>query len=340
MRIGPVVEITTSLPTLQIRNWNSNESVNQDNSHSWSEFLMELSNLWSILLRTTENVADPQEEEYVPTSSGVVVAKSKAKAQHQPRESTGGTTIPLSERLWIDIETSSKISIRTISGRKSFFFIDTIRRYSEKKMEQLNSAKKNSSSQSSFTMTELVWWSMENMFGCKRRIQTKMSVMLYQFWNNSLLPCSSRLEARSQRNWIYWLLCITSCAIHAQCMEETPRRDILGRYWFCDQRRISVLSNTIECHHSSRNTSSPLCLKSWKIEKWRGVAWKTTFVSSTTIEDLFETRSRLDQRKWSIGLIEHRPVGKLVQQVTWRNTLRWISQPTFSKPNPIGDRTG
>ena len=31
-----------------------------------------------------------------------------------------------------------------------------------------------------------------------------------------------------------------------------------GRYWSCDQRRIDILSNTIECNNSSRNTSSPL----------------------------------------------------------------------------------
>ena len=56
----------------------------------------------------TENLADSQEEEGVPTSSGVVAARSKAKAKPQPRESTGTTTIPLSERVWIDIEPSKQ----------------------------------------------------------------------------------------------------------------------------------------------------------------------------------------------------------------------------------------
>ena len=53
-------------------------------------------------MKTTQNLADPQEEEDVPTSSGVVAAKSKAKAKPQPRESTGATTI------WIDIEPSKQ----------------------------------------------------------------------------------------------------------------------------------------------------------------------------------------------------------------------------------------
>ena len=56
----------------------------------------------------TENLADSQEEESVPTSSSVVAARSKAKAKPQPRESTGTTTIPLRERKWIDIEPSKQ----------------------------------------------------------------------------------------------------------------------------------------------------------------------------------------------------------------------------------------
>ena len=38
----------------------------------------------------------------------MVAARSKAKAKPQPRESTGTTTIPLSERTWIDIEPSEQ----------------------------------------------------------------------------------------------------------------------------------------------------------------------------------------------------------------------------------------
>ena len=56
----------------------------------------------------TENIADPQEEEDVPTSSGVVAARSKAKAKPQPRQSIGATTISLRERVWIDIEPSKQ----------------------------------------------------------------------------------------------------------------------------------------------------------------------------------------------------------------------------------------
>ena len=89
----------------------------------------------------TENLADSQEEKSVQTSSSVVAARSKAKAKHQPREFIGMTTIPLRERKWIDIKHQSKISSRTTFRRKSSIFFDIIRRYIEKRMEQLNFAR-------------------------------------------------------------------------------------------------------------------------------------------------------------------------------------------------------
>ena len=81
MRIGPVLEVTTSFQHfkygIEIRMW----SVNQDNSHSWvrnSYGTVKYVN--DSIQDNTENLADRQEEEDVPTSSGVVAARSKAKA--------------------------------------------------------------------------------------------------------------------------------------------------------------------------------------------------------------------------------------------------------------------
>ena len=109
MRIGPVLEVTTSFQHfkygIEIRIW----FVNQDNSHSWVRISYgSVKYVIDFVEDDTENLADPQEEEDVPTSSGVVAARSKAKAKPQPRESTGTTTIPLCERKWIDIEPSKQ----------------------------------------------------------------------------------------------------------------------------------------------------------------------------------------------------------------------------------------
>ena len=109
MRIGPVLEVTTSFQHFKYGIEIRIESVNQDNSHSWVRISYGTVKYVNDSIKDdTENLADPQEEEDVPTSSGVVAAKSKAKEKPQPRESTGTTTIPLSERTWIDIEPSKQ----------------------------------------------------------------------------------------------------------------------------------------------------------------------------------------------------------------------------------------
>ena len=110
MRIGPVLEVTTSFQHfkygIEIRIW----SVNQDNSQSWVrisygtiKYVVESNQ------DNTEIPADPQEDQVPQTSIKVVAARSKAKAKPQPRELVGTTaTIPMHERRWIDIEPSEQ----------------------------------------------------------------------------------------------------------------------------------------------------------------------------------------------------------------------------------------
>ena len=82
---------------------------------------------------------------------------------------------------------------------------------------------------------------------------------------------------------------------------ETSRRGILGRHQSCDSKGIDILSDSIECNHPSRSTSSLLYSKSCEIEDWRSSTREIIHVSSTTTKDLITTRSRLDQRESSIG---------------------------------------
>ena len=91
------------------RNWNSNWvresrqfSILGQNI-SWNgEYVVDS------IQDNTEIPADPQEEQIPQKSTSVVAARSKAKAQPHPRESTGVTTIPLNERVWIDVEQSKQ----------------------------------------------------------------------------------------------------------------------------------------------------------------------------------------------------------------------------------------
>ena len=109
MRIGLVLEVTTSFQHfiygIEIRI----ESVNQDTSHSWVRISYgTVKYVNDSIEDNTEIPADPQEEESLQTSSSVVAARSKAKAKPQPRESIGIATLPLRERRWIDIEPSKQ----------------------------------------------------------------------------------------------------------------------------------------------------------------------------------------------------------------------------------------
>ena len=87
MRIGLVLEVTTSFQHgkfgIEIRIW----SVGQDNSQSWvrisygtNKYVIESNH------NNTEILADPPEDQKSQTSVKVIAARSKAKAKPQKRE--------------------------------------------------------------------------------------------------------------------------------------------------------------------------------------------------------------------------------------------------------------
>ena len=109
MRIGPVLEVTTSFQHFKYGIEIRIKSVNQDDSHSWVRISYgTVKYVIDSIEDNTEIPADPQEERVPETSTSVVAARSKAKAKPQPREFAGITTIPLRERRWIDIEPSKQ----------------------------------------------------------------------------------------------------------------------------------------------------------------------------------------------------------------------------------------
>ena len=110
MRIGPVLEVTTSFQHFKYGIQIRTKSVNQDDSHSWVRISYgTVKYVIDSIEDNTENPADPQEEESLQTSSSVIAARSKAKAKPQPRALVGTTaTIPIHERRWIDIEPSQQ----------------------------------------------------------------------------------------------------------------------------------------------------------------------------------------------------------------------------------------
>ena len=108
MRIGLVLEVTTSFKNgkhgIEIRIW----SVGQDNSQSWVRISYG-TNKYVIGSNhnNTEIPADPHEDQTSQTSVKVIAARSKAKAKPQQREHVDTPSIiPMHERKWIDIEAS------------------------------------------------------------------------------------------------------------------------------------------------------------------------------------------------------------------------------------------
>ena len=84
MRIGPVLEVSTSFQHfkygIEIRIW----SVGQDNSQSWVRISCgTIKYVVDSNQNDTEIPADPQEEQVPQTSIKVVAARSKAKAKPQ-----------------------------------------------------------------------------------------------------------------------------------------------------------------------------------------------------------------------------------------------------------------
>ena len=110
MRIGLVLEVTTSIQHFKYGIEIRIDSVNQDNSHSWVRISYgTVKYVIDSMEDNTENLADSQEEQVSQTSTSVVAARSKAKAKPQPRGLVGTTaTIPIHGRRWVDIEPSKQ----------------------------------------------------------------------------------------------------------------------------------------------------------------------------------------------------------------------------------------
>ena len=102
VRIGLVLEVTTSFQHFKYGIEIRIESVNQDNFHSWVRISCgTVKYVIDSIQDNTETPADPQEDQVPQTSIKVVAARSKAKAKPQQREPVDTTTtIPMHERRW------------------------------------------------------------------------------------------------------------------------------------------------------------------------------------------------------------------------------------------------
>ena len=144
MRIGPVLEVTTNFQHFKYGIEIRIKSVNQDDSHSWVRISYgTVKYVIDSIEDNTKNPADSQEEQS-PTnkyecSCSQVKGKSKTSTENTRWDNSNHTNDMKEDGLTLSHQ--NKILPRTIFRRKSLIFFDTIRRFSEKKMDQLNCAK-------------------------------------------------------------------------------------------------------------------------------------------------------------------------------------------------------
>ena len=139
-RTGPVLEVTTSYlqgkSGVEIRI----ESVNKDNSHSRGRISHGLNNLVTDLI---DKEYDDNEQETSETKTEVFASASRSKAEAKPRRPTSicssTRTVPIRERIWIDLEPGAQSDQTYPVAKKTKHFFFGIDNYLEKKMGRLNS---------------------------------------------------------------------------------------------------------------------------------------------------------------------------------------------------------
>ena len=171
----------------------------------------------------------------------------------------------------------------------------------------------------------------------RSRFEQKTDSILLAHWSK---------RWKSQRLWIYWLLCTTSSAIRAQCMEEAPRRGILIWYWSFDQEGLTfcqtrsnaiILQGTFQANHvfPAHYISKVERLKTGEVMYERPYLFPRPPPKISLKHDHNWTRGN-DQLG---STVEQQPVGKFVQQSFGETQRVKLSKPTQSKPNPICDRS-
>ena len=407
MRIGPVLEVTTSFQHFKYGIEIRIESVNKDSSHSWVRISYGTVKyvIDSIEEENSEIPADPQEEQIPQTSTSVVAARSKAKAKPQPRELAGTTaTIPIHQRRWIDIEPSKQDLASYDLSKKVINLLrhnQTLQREEDGAIEfcKIKFHLRNHHSQ-------IQNWSDDRWKAClaagggsKRRYQycsDHLGTILYlralqghsgsnlidptlqdnvligtgifpyiyhvgctfnlhSIINNGLVPGGQNL---SRRQTVFFLPVDPRNESHrdpeyidfsvprlARYLHSAWKRHQDAVFWvdidlgikeglafYQTRSNAIILQGTLPAHCISR------------VERLKNgeVLYERRYLSPRPPPKI----SLKHDHDWTKGndqlgsTVEHRPVGKLVQQSLGETLQAGSPKPTQSKPNPIGDRTG
>ena len=106
---------------------------------------MERSNMWSILFKTTQKILQIHKKRKVYKQARVLLQPDQRRKQNLNQEYSLGQQQPYQYMIedGLTLNHQNKILPRTIFRRKWSIFFDTIKRHSEKKMEQFHSTDSN-----------------------------------------------------------------------------------------------------------------------------------------------------------------------------------------------------
>ena len=205
MRIGLVLEVTTSFQHFKYGIEIRIKSVNQDDSHSWSWVRNFLPNgqicerfYWRRHRKSSRFTRRGKCTNKIKCGCSQVKGKSKTSTEGTNWHDNYTTKWKNMDWYWTIKARSRVVQSLEESDQSS----STTRSYIEKKMEQLNSARQSFIFEIIIHKYRIGLMIHGNLFRCRRRIQTKISVLLWLFGINNLSPCSSR-TFWEQSHWSY-----------------------------------------------------------------------------------------------------------------------------------------
>ena len=311
---------------VEIRIW----SLKRDNTHSWvrishgsNKFVMNLNN------NETDIPEDQLEEYALKLSAKDFACRSKATAKPQRREPAGSSPriVSIEKRNWIDSEPGKYSLSEYDVSKKVIHLLRHSQKVHREEDGAVHFWRMKENLQSHFPQS--IHWSDARWKAClaagggggvKRRFQyctddsgtivyfralqghsgrnlidpslqdnvvipgnffqhknhIGCAFNLHSVINNGLIPGS---PSSSKRQTVFFL--------PGDPMDKSHKDpDVID----LSVPRHALLSDSIECYHPSRNTSSLLYSESCQDEDWRSLKWESIHVTSTSAKDLIETR--------------------------------------------------
>ena len=341
LRIGPVLEVTTSFQHFKYGIEIRIKSVGQDNSQSWVRISYGTNKcVIDSNHNNTEAPADTHEDQASQTSVKVIAARPKAKAKPQKREPVDvPSIIPMHERKWIDIEPSEpSLAAHEVSKK-----VISLLRHNQTLQSEDNEAIEFHKIKFHFRNHHSVWsddrWKacLAAGGGSNRRYQCcsdNSGTILYLralqgHSGRNLIDPMLQDNAIIQRGLFHHIYHI-GCAFNLHSIINNgliPMKilNILTSLYHIEHNICTVHGRNIKTQyfglililrferdwHSIKHDRMQFSSKEHfqlivfqKLWDWRleKSCMRNLRISSTTTKDLITTRSRLDQREWWIGL--------------------------------------